>query len=277
MYLCNRKKVDLKKSPDFKTFQQNNREIVNSMSTRGLARMKAAYSAFALLQATNTLYNEMEGKDWVSGISALSSSQDKDSPIRNVFLSSQANDPNVIRTLCGDLTKALFFNTFSNGIQLTTGLLNDKLYFTAEDRETAKDVLAKAVILSMLRTENMRKNQQLTPLTRYCTDAKNVNKLVDAFKNTNAFKNAVSVDISPDRLRHFFLSDCLKDLTKNILNTENIVEDQKNLFTVVQVEFFGNVPSDRSSIQEQQPQQQQLVMNTNKLPSSSDAQVCSVN
>ena len=113
----------------------------------------------------------------------------RDSKLLNDFLP----DTNGMNT--GDLLRQELKNTLTDPDR---GLLNKKI-FTAQDRQAAEDALAKAVILSMIRSGRT----VAATSTIESAYQKEPKETMDLIKESAAFQNAKNKFITPDGLRNF--------------------------------------------------------------------------
>ena len=211
-----RKGVELNDYPTFDDFRYK-AEKAQTMSTRELVRMKAAYDMMHVCNSATAIENM---KDELSRMPAY----DRDLPVVPTYAErlAQANnaicnaaflkDPiapvganNTAEALRQDLNKAL--------ADPHKGLLH-KTFFTAQDRQAAEDVLARAVVLDMIRIGRKVTNSAPADIeTAYMQKPEDV---IIMIKNSPAFREATSGTMTPDSLRNFLIENRQASVNRSI-------------------------------------------------------------
>ena len=144
------KGVSLKTCPTYENFLKN--DLSKGMSSMELARVEAAYSAHGV--ALNC--SQVADRNPVAFGSAPYNEINKFISKHALFID-RSEDSSVAETekKMQKEIKPVLFGTKPDF--KTEGLLG-KAFFTPEDRETVRDVLAKAVILNIIRIGHLKKN-----------------------------------------------------------------------------------------------------------------------
>ena len=208
------KGVELKDYPDFNTFYRE-WPSVDDMSDRALARMMSAYK---VLNTYNLTAGAAKTHEDLSKYPAYKEPLPVKRPhselvregnakiLESDFLNERvkpAGNSNVGEKLRQEIKMSL--------IDPTNGLLSKK-FFTTQDRQVAEDVLAKAVILSMISSGR----KAATPSAIEVSYEKNAAGTMDQIKKSEAFQNEKGKFISPDGLRNFLANNRQAEVNKSI-------------------------------------------------------------
>ena len=208
------KGVELKDYPDFNTFYDKWPSF-DGMSDRALARMMSAYK---VLNTYNLTAGAAKTHEDLSKYPAykepLPVKRPHDELVRentakileSDFLNERvkpAGNSNVGEKLRQEIKTAL--------IEPTDGLLSKK-FFTTQDRQVAEDVLAKAVILSMISSGR----KAASPSAIEVSYERNAAGTMDLIKKSEAFQNEKGKFISPDGLRNFLANNRQAEVNKSI-------------------------------------------------------------
>lgn len=211
------KGVDLTAYSDFETFYRR-ADMAEDMSRRELARMKSAYDILNLYHAaTGALDMQKELGNHPAYREPLPRDIPYDQKVQqaNAKISDSAflNDPveAVGNNNAGEALRQDIKNTLTDPQK---GVLNKK-FFTTQDRQAAEDVLAKAVILSMIRSGRTLVAPPTQIENNYMTDPKGT---IDMIKRSPAFREAKGDFLTPDGLRKFLNENRQTSVNKAIVS-----------------------------------------------------------
>jgi hypothetical protein len=89
-----------------------------------------------------------------------------------------------------------------------------KTFFTAQDRQAAEDVLARAVVLDMIRIGRKVTNSAPADIeTAYMQKPEDV---IIMIKNSPAFREAIGGTLTPDSLRNFLIENRQASVNRSI-------------------------------------------------------------
>ena len=248
------KGVNLNDFPDYNTFTWRS-PLAENMSERELARMMSAYQ---VLNTYNLTAGAVKTHEDLSKYPAYKEPLPVQRPhgelvregnakiLQSGFLNERVkpagnSSVNVGETLRQEIKIAL--------IDPTNGLLNKK-FFTTQDRQAAEDVLAKAVILSMISSGR----KAATPSAIEVSYEKNAAGTMDQIKKSEAFQNEKGKFISPDGLRNFLANNRQAEVNKSL--SRSAVKQQAAANAEVQPQPRKNMELNANAPQQsQQPVQ----------------------
>lgn len=241
-----RKKVELAEFGDYNRFRGSH-PLAKKMSKRERARMEAAYTVLNQARetmSTLSLRDELRRQpgvmqneemfNQVNDVAPLTFNEKVAQANRKVADSKFLNDP--VGSAEGNRTAENLRNTIKESLlNPEKGLLNKK-FFTKQDRQAVSDLMAQAVVLDIIRSGD-KLDQPAVDMENAYQNQPNV--LLAEVKQSEAFRNALGLAITPNGLRDYFNNQGYIAVTKSFLEAtmKHNAEADKKLEKQVQIEM----------------------------------------
>ena len=236
-----RKKVNLEEFRDYNSFRGSH-PSARKMSKRELARMEAAYTVLHQAretQSTLSLRDELRQQPSVmqnekNNVAPLTYNEKVALANQKVAESKFLNDP--VGSAEGNRTAENLRNTIKESLlDPENGLLNKKV-FTKQDRQAVSDLMAQVVVLNIIRSGYKLGQPPVDMENAYQTHP---NTVLSEVKQSEAFRNAMGIAITPNGLRDYFNNMGYTAVTKSFMEAamKRNAEVDKNLEKQVEIEL----------------------------------------